>query len=193
MEREPPRPTLEQLRRGTPRCWVVCKHCLHPTPIVFVDLTPRATCFDDRRAAPSAGARGLSCSTRAGGHAYRVRAVSCPSPRSMTLNDGRPVVFPDIAFNSDECGDCAEPRRTTSVNGPLPMNGAGAVDGPFLRPARYPRSAHRWMCMAKWSAEASCWEAAEGTILVTLPTLPTSEAGRTPEGGEHARRPSYGM
>jgi hypothetical protein len=54
-------------------------------------------------------------------------------------------------------------------------------------------SAHRWMCMAKWSAEASCREAVEDPILVTLPTLPTSEAGRTPEGGEHARRPGYGM
>lgn len=31
--------------------------------------------------------------------------------------------------------------------------------------------------MAKWSAEPSCWEAAEDPILVTLPT---SEAGRTP-------------
>src|SRR5262249_19112768 len=47
-------------------------------------------------------------------------------------------------------------------------------------------SAHRRMCMAKWS----CWEGAEDPILVTQPS---SEAGRTPEGGEHARRLSYGM
>jgi hypothetical protein len=30
MDRAPsPIPTLEQLRRGTPWCWVVCEHCLY--------------------------------------------------------------------------------------------------------------------------------------------------------------------
>ena len=31
-ERAPAAPTLEQLRRGTPWCWVVSEHCLHRKP-----------------------------------------------------------------------------------------------------------------------------------------------------------------
>jgi hypothetical protein len=42
MERAPsPIPTLEQLRRGHPWCWVVCERCLHRTPIAFVPLIIR--------------------------------------------------------------------------------------------------------------------------------------------------------
>ena len=42
MERAPsPNPTLEQLRRGTPWCWVVCERCLHRKPVAFVPLIIR--------------------------------------------------------------------------------------------------------------------------------------------------------
>jgi hypothetical protein len=43
MKREPtsPSPTLEQLRRGTPWCWVVCEKCLHRTPVAFVPFIIR--------------------------------------------------------------------------------------------------------------------------------------------------------
>jgi hypothetical protein len=34
-------PTLEQLRRGTPWCWVVCEHCLHRRAVAFVPLIIR--------------------------------------------------------------------------------------------------------------------------------------------------------
>jgi hypothetical protein len=37
---EPTRP-LEQLRRGTPWCWVVCEACLHRRPMAFVPLIIR--------------------------------------------------------------------------------------------------------------------------------------------------------
>jgi hypothetical protein len=40
MER-PPTPTLEQLRRGTPWCWVVCENCMHPKPVAFVPFIIR--------------------------------------------------------------------------------------------------------------------------------------------------------
>jgi hypothetical protein len=40
MERAPV-PTLEQLRRGTPWCWVVCEYRLHRTPVAFVPLIIR--------------------------------------------------------------------------------------------------------------------------------------------------------
>ena len=33
MERAPAAPTLEQLRRGTPWCWVVCNQCMHRAPV----------------------------------------------------------------------------------------------------------------------------------------------------------------
>jgi hypothetical protein len=54
MKPEPPRPTLEQLRRGTPWCWVLCEHCMHRAPVAFVPFnirwgqTPRATCCAHR-------------------------------------------------------------------------------------------------------------------------------------------------
>jgi hypothetical protein len=41
MERTPPRPTFEQLCRGTPWCWVVCEHCMHRTPVAFVPFIIR--------------------------------------------------------------------------------------------------------------------------------------------------------
>jgi hypothetical protein len=41
MKTETPRPTLEQLRRGTPWCWVVCEKRLHRTPVAFVPLIIR--------------------------------------------------------------------------------------------------------------------------------------------------------
>jgi hypothetical protein len=41
MKTETPRPTLEQLRRGTPWCWVVCEGCLHRTAVAFVPLIIR--------------------------------------------------------------------------------------------------------------------------------------------------------
>ena len=41
MERAPTIPTLEQLRRSTPWCWVVCERCLHRQPIAFVPLIIR--------------------------------------------------------------------------------------------------------------------------------------------------------
>jgi hypothetical protein len=34
-------PTLEQLRRGHPWCWVVCERCLHRRPVAFVPLIIR--------------------------------------------------------------------------------------------------------------------------------------------------------
>jgi hypothetical protein len=39
---ERPRPTLEQLRHGTPWCWVVCERCLHRT---LVTLVPFIICW----------------------------------------------------------------------------------------------------------------------------------------------------
>jgi hypothetical protein len=41
MKSKPQAPTLEQLRRGTPWCWVVCEHCLHRRAIAFVPLIIR--------------------------------------------------------------------------------------------------------------------------------------------------------
>jgi hypothetical protein len=38
---EAPRPTLEQLRRGTPWCWVVCEHCMHRKAVAFVPFIIR--------------------------------------------------------------------------------------------------------------------------------------------------------
>jgi hypothetical protein len=41
MKAQPPAPTLEKLRRGTPWCWVVCERCLHRTPVAFVPFIIR--------------------------------------------------------------------------------------------------------------------------------------------------------
>ena len=41
MKTETPRPTLEQLRRGTPWCWVVCEYCMHRKPVAFVPFIIR--------------------------------------------------------------------------------------------------------------------------------------------------------
>jgi len=41
MQPASPIPTLEQLRRGTPWCWIVCERCLHRTPLAFVPLIIR--------------------------------------------------------------------------------------------------------------------------------------------------------
>ena len=41
MKYAPAAPTLEQLRRGTPWCWVVCEKCLQRRPIAFVPLIIR--------------------------------------------------------------------------------------------------------------------------------------------------------
>jgi hypothetical protein len=41
MKTAPEAPTLEQLRRGTPWCWVVCERCLHRTPVAFVPFIIR--------------------------------------------------------------------------------------------------------------------------------------------------------
>ena len=41
MKPRPPVPTLEQLRRGHPWCWVVCERCLHRRPVAFVPLIIR--------------------------------------------------------------------------------------------------------------------------------------------------------
>ena len=41
MRADTPVPTLEQLRRGHPWCWVVCEHCSHRTPVAFVPLIIR--------------------------------------------------------------------------------------------------------------------------------------------------------
>jgi hypothetical protein len=41
IQTETPRPTLDQLRRSTPWCWVVCEHCMHRTPVAFVPLIIR--------------------------------------------------------------------------------------------------------------------------------------------------------
>jgi len=41
MKPTPPAPTLEQLRRGHPWCWVVCERCLHRRPVAFVPLIIR--------------------------------------------------------------------------------------------------------------------------------------------------------
>jgi hypothetical protein len=84
MKLEASAPTLEQLRRGHPWCWVVCEQCLHRRAVPLVPLiirwrlTPRATCFDHRRAAPIAGGRARSCSNRAG------RACTLASSRSRS-------------------------------------------------------------------------------------------------------------
>jgi hypothetical protein len=36
MKTETPRPSLEQLRRGTPWCWAVCEHCMRRKSVAFV-------------------------------------------------------------------------------------------------------------------------------------------------------------
>jgi len=41
MKPAPPAPTLEQLRRHSPWCWVVCERCLHRRPVAFVLLIIR--------------------------------------------------------------------------------------------------------------------------------------------------------
>jgi hypothetical protein len=41
MKHAPAAPTLEQLRRGHPWCWVVCEGCLHRRPVAFVPLIIR--------------------------------------------------------------------------------------------------------------------------------------------------------
>ena len=41
MKTETPRPTLEQLRRGTPWCWIVCEHCMHRKPVALVPFIIR--------------------------------------------------------------------------------------------------------------------------------------------------------
>src|SRR5262249_53219812 len=58
--------------------------------------------------------------------------------------------------------------------------------GDLSRPARHPWALHIAGCV--WQSGLA--GKPPKTILVTQPT---SEAGRTPEGGEHARRLSYGM
>jgi hypothetical protein len=67
MKPAPPAPTLEQLRRGHPWCWVVYQRCLHRRPVAFVPLIIRwgADAFAGRHAAPSAAARAQPCSTQA--------------------------------------------------------------------------------------------------------------------------------
>jgi hypothetical protein len=42
MKPTPSIPTLEQPRRGTPWCWVVCEGCLHRKPVAFVPLIIRS-------------------------------------------------------------------------------------------------------------------------------------------------------
>jgi hypothetical protein len=41
MKPEPPTPTLEQLRRDCPWCWVVCERCLHRKPVAFTPFIIR--------------------------------------------------------------------------------------------------------------------------------------------------------
>jgi hypothetical protein len=41
MKTEALRPTLEQLRRSTPWCWVVCEYCMHRRPVAFMPFTIR--------------------------------------------------------------------------------------------------------------------------------------------------------
>jgi hypothetical protein len=41
MKPEPPRPILEQLRRATPWCWVVCEHSMHRRPLAFLPFIIR--------------------------------------------------------------------------------------------------------------------------------------------------------
>jgi hypothetical protein len=41
MKRDPPAPTLEELRRDCPWCWVVCERCLHRKAVAFVPFIIR--------------------------------------------------------------------------------------------------------------------------------------------------------
>ena len=41
MKTETPVPTLEELRRTHPWCWVVCERCMHRRPVAFVPLIIR--------------------------------------------------------------------------------------------------------------------------------------------------------
>jgi hypothetical protein len=41
MRADTPVPTLEQLRRGTPWCWIVCNQCMHRAPVAFVPFITR--------------------------------------------------------------------------------------------------------------------------------------------------------
>jgi hypothetical protein len=70
VERQSQAPTLEQLRRGHPWCWVVCERCLHPRgvhPAYHPGVrTPQAIYYGARHAASSAAAKAQACSIRAG-------------------------------------------------------------------------------------------------------------------------------
>jgi hypothetical protein len=41
MKQNPPAPTLEELRRNCPWCWVVYERCLHRKPVAFTPLIIR--------------------------------------------------------------------------------------------------------------------------------------------------------
>jgi hypothetical protein len=41
MKHEAPAPTLEELRRGHPWCWVVSERCMHRKAVAFVPLIIR--------------------------------------------------------------------------------------------------------------------------------------------------------
>ena len=81
MERAPTIPTLEQLRRGHPWCWVVCERCLHRRPVAFVPFIirwgPDASSDILRRSA-----RCTNTAPELGGHGPRLGAVS-----ALTLVD----------------------------------------------------------------------------------------------------------
>jgi hypothetical protein len=82
-------PTLEQLRRGTPWCWVVCERCLHRRAIAFVPFIIRwgpeasSDMSADQPAAPNAAARARSYSTQAG------REFTSGSSHILILRDRR--------------------------------------------------------------------------------------------------------
>jgi hypothetical protein len=82
MKRVTPSPTLEQLRSGHPRCWVVREKCLHRRPVAFVPLIIRwrpDTSSDALQA--RTGARGRSI----GSPRLRMRARSpgIPAPAAL--------------------------------------------------------------------------------------------------------------
>jgi hypothetical protein len=139
MQTETPRPTLEQLRRGTPWCWVVCEHCMHRKPVAFVPFIirwgrmPRATCCADRRAALIAAARARLCSTHHGRactwglNRFRVARTPFAASNSHDRPRGRsslgphqslelgPVGFQTIAVMSRERDGAIDPYRNFIV------------------------------------------------------------------------------
>jgi hypothetical protein len=101
MKTETPRPTLEELRRGTPWRWVVCEHCMRRWHSVRLSSgggrTHRATCF-------------------AIGTLHQVRPQGCGASTPELGGDGSGMgAVPSATVNFAVNQSPVEPRRTRLV------------------------------------------------------------------------------